>query len=264
MFLSVVLYLSSNSVQPAQTVDGLLKELHFSNYPFSLTIVSSSKHQLSKELNLGHEGIIFTVEDTLTISEGLNEGLKFVNQSKVHTDYVCLFYDDFQLSDGYFNTILEANEEDIDNVLLTPIYPARKHKVPFFSLNGVVFRYQFLQLMLGRLYEEYVSWEDYPYYYAIARRFKVVKSSDSQFRSLNHRVKKQFAWMEAGMGYKEKRHTLVFVLRSAFQLFTHFHFTACLFLVIGYFRGSNYKYPSKIIRRVTLSKMRELTTLLTD
>lgn len=264
MFLSVVLYLSSNSVQPTQTVDGLLKELHFSNSPFSLTIVSASKHQLSKDLNLGHEGIIFTVEDTLTISEGLNEGLKFVNQSKVHIDYVCLFYDDFQLSEGYINTILEANEEDIDNVLLTPIYTERKHKVPFFSVNGVVFRYQFLQLMLGRLYEEYVSWQDYPYFYAIARRFKVVKSSGAKFTSLNHRFKKQFAWMEVGMGYKEKRHTLVFVLRSSFQLLSQFQFTSSLFLVIGYFRASNYKYPSKIIRKITVSKMKELTTLLMD
>lgn len=264
MFLSVVLYLSSNSVQPTQTVDGLLKELHLSSSPFSLTIVSASKHQLSKELNLGHDGIIFFVDTNLSISEGLNEGLKFVNQSKIHSDYVCLFYDDFQLSTDYFNTMLKENVDDIDNVIIAPRYIEKKHKAPCFSLNGVIFRYQFLQLMLGRMYEEYVSWEDYPYYYAIARRFKVVKSSDSTFKSLNHRFKNQFVWMETGMGYKEKRHTWFFVLGSSFQLLTHFQFTASLLLILGYFRGSHYKYPSKIIRKVTVSKMKELTTLLSD
>ena len=264
MFLSVVLYLSSNSVQPTITVDGLLQELQTSNYLFSLTIVSVSNHQLSKQLNLGHEGIIFTVENTLSISEGLNEGLKFVNQSKIQTDYVGLFYDDFQLSEGYFNTILEENIEDIDNVLLAPSYIEKKHKVPSFSLNGVIFRYQFLQLMLGRMYEEYVSWEDYPYYYAIARRFKVVKSLGSQLKSLNCMHKNQFVWMEAGMGLKEKRHTLVFILRTSFQLLLHFQLSASLFLILGYFRGSHYKYPSKIIRKITVSKMKELTTLHSD
>lgn len=264
MFLSVVLYLSSNSVQPIQTVDGLLQELNFSNSPFSLIIVSVTKHQLSKELNLGHEGIIFTVEDTLTISEGLNEGLKFVNQSKVQTDYVCLFYDDFQLSEGYFKTLLGPNIDDIDNVLLTPNYLSTKHNLPCFSLNGVLFRYPFLQLMLGRLYEEYVSWEDYPYYYAIARRYKVVKSKGALLTTLNHRFKKKSIWLEVGVGYNEKRHSMVYILRSSTKLFSRFQIVAGLFLIIGYFRGSSYKYPSKIIRKVTLSKMRELTTLLTD
>lgn len=264
MFLSVVLYLSSNSVQPAQTVDGLLKELHFSNSPFSLTIVSANNHQLSKELNLGHEGIIFTVEDTLTISEGLNEGLKFVNQSKVHIDYVCLFYDDFQLSEGYFKTLLSSNIDDIDNVLLTPNYLSTKHNLPCFSLNGVLFRYPFLQLMLGRLYEEYVSWEDYPYYYAIARRYKIVKSEGAQLIPLNDRFKNKSVWLEIGMGYKEKRHTLVFIIRSSIKLVSQIQITAGIFLIFGYLKGSKYRYPSKVMRKVTLSKMKELTSLLSD
>lgn len=263
MFLSVVLYLSSNSVQPTLTVDGLLQELQSSNFLFSLTIVSAGNHQLSKELNLGHEGIIFTVEDTLSISEGLNEGLKFVNQSKIQTDYVCLFYDDFQLSKGYFNSILVNNVEDIDKVILFPSYITNRYKEYFFSLNGVVFRYQFLQLMLGRLYDEYVSWEDYPYYYAIARRYKIVKS-EACFTTLNHRFKKQFEWIKEGIGYKEKRHTLLFVLRFAIQLFSHLQFTAGIFLVVGYLKGSNFKYPSKIIRKITVSKMKELNNLLVN
>lgn len=264
MFLSVVLYLSSNSVQPAQTVDGLLQELNFSHSTFSLIIVSVNNHQLSTELNLGHDGIIYTVENSLTISEGLNEGLKFVNQSKVQTDYVCLFYDDFQLSEGYFKTLLGSNIDDIDNVLLTPNYLSTKHNLPSFSLNGVLFRYPFLQLMLGRLYEEYVSWEDYPYYYAVARRYKVVKSKGALLTTLNQRFKKKSVWLEVGMGYKEKRHTLVFVLRTALQLFTHFEFTAGFFLIFGYLKGSKYRYPSKVIRKVTLSKMKELTSSLSD
>ena len=261
MFLSVVLYLSPNSTHPAQTVDGLLRELHSCQSHFSLTIVLAKHHTLSKELNLGHEGILFSVENSISIPEGLNEGLKFVNQSKIHTDYVCLFYDDFQLSEGYFTSILAANIDDIDNVMIAPNYLSKKEKVPFYSLNGVLFRYPFLQLMLGRLYEEYFSWEDYPYYYALARRFKVVRPVDANLVKLNYHFNAQKAWMEAGRGCKEKRQSLLYVLRSAFQLFSRLQLTASLFLIIGFFKGSNYKYPSKIIRKITLSKMKELTSL---
>jgi len=264
MFLSVVLYLSPNSIQPSLTVEGLLQQLHSSNFLFSLHVVTVTDHTLSKELNLGQEGIIFSVENNLTIVEGLNEGLKFVNQSKVHTDYMCLFYDDFHLSEGYFNSILEHYVEDIDNVILTPNYPSINHKLPCFSLNGVLFRYSFFQLMLGRLYQEYVSWQDYPYYYAIARRFKIVKSKEAHLTPLNYRFKKKSVWLGIGMGYKEKKHTLVYVLRSSLKLFSHIQFAAGFFLIIGYFRGSTYRYPSKLIRKVTLTKMKELTALLSD
>jgi hypothetical protein len=190
--------------------------------------------------------------------------LKFVNQSKIHTDYVCMFYDDFQLSEGYFTSVLSVNIDDIDNVMIVPNYSSKKHKVPFYSLNGVLFRYPFLQLMLGRLYEEYFSWEDYPFYYALARRFKVVRPADANLVKLNNHFNIQKAWLEAGRGFKEKRHSLLHVLRFAFQLFSRLQLTASLFLIFGFFKGSNYKYPSKIIRKITLSKMKELNSLLSN
>lgn len=260
MFLSTVLYLSSHSIQPLKTVDQLLAQLHGSGYHFSLVIVVSRKHTLSKELQLGQDGIIYTVEDTLSISEGLNEGLKFVNQSKIHSDYVCLFYDDFKLSADYFNALLDGINGDIDNVLIVPNYLNRNLYLSNFSLNGVVLRYPFFQLMLGRLCEEYISWEDYPYYYALARRYKVIKSEaiftkiDTPFEAKNHLIK-------IGQGYKEKKYSYISVFKIILKFLRRLDFYTSIFIFLGYVKGAKYKYPSKILRKTTPLKLRELFNL---
>jgi hypothetical protein len=263
MFLSAVLYLSSQSIQPLKTVDQLKAQLHASGYHFSLVIVLSKKHNLTKELQLGQFGIIYTVEDTLSISEGLNEGLKFVNQSKIHSDYVCLFYDDFKLSEGYFNALLEGINGDIDNVLIVPNYLKRNIDLPDFSLNGVVLRYPFFQLMLGRLCEEYISWEDYPYYYALARRYKVIKS-EASFTRLDTRFDLKNQLIKIGQGYKEKKYSYILVFKTLLKSLSRFDFYSLIFIFLGYLKGAKYKYPSKILRKTTPSKLRELSHLLSS
>ena len=263
MFLSTVLYLSSQSTQPQQTVKHLLVQLNDCGFHFSLVIVVSSKHILSEELKLGQEGVVYAVDDSLSISEGLNEGLKFVNQSTIYSDYVCLFYDDFKLSDGYFSTLLKGINGDIDNVLIVPNYGGTNIKLPHFSLNGVVFRYPFLQLMLGRLREEYISWEDYPYYYAIARKYKIIKSESSFFTKIEASSSAKNRWIAIGQGFKEKKYSYILVFRIILQLSMKFEVGAFLFIFIGYIKGARYQYPSKILRKITPSKLRVISNLFT-
>jgi hypothetical protein len=263
MFLSTVLYLSSQSTQPQQTVKHLLVQLNDCGFHFSLVIVVSSKHTLSKELGLGQEGIIYTVDDSLSISEGLNEGLKFVNQSTIYSDYICLFYDDFKLSDGYFSTILKGINGDIDNVLIVPNYGGNNINLPLFSLNGVVLRNLFLQLMLGRLRDEYISWEDYPYYYALARKYKVIKSESSYFTKIDVSSSTKNRWIAIGQGFKEKNYSYILVFRTILQLSMKFEIGAFLYIFIGYIKGARYKYPSKILRKTTPSKLRVISNIFT-